>query len=234
MQLKYEINSSKFKSIPGWQFGYWYSVSFLNNYSANRLVGDMSMVSEGVKTGNNDRFLRLWYEIDGTKFSFSRNVSKSKWFPHHKGGLFRKWYGNLEYVINWENNGIEIKSSDNFGLQGRSMYFKEYVGWSKICSGNYSFRYFKTGTLFDSAAPSIMNKMPIYTLALLNCVVGKAYLSINPTLNLQVGDVKKIPFIYSKSDSQSITDLSEESIFNEKEDWDSFETSWDFKKHPLI
>jgi hypothetical protein len=220
-----------FSKIPGSPVAYWVGEAFFKAFETGRIIGDFSTVSEGIKTGDNARFLRLWQEIDATKFSFAKASKGFKWYPHHKGGDYRKWYGNLEYVINWENDGLEIRNSSNSGLQGKTMYFNEFAGWSKISSKGNPLRYYERNILFDSGAPALANKDIKSCLALFNTSVGHYYLQvISPTMNLQVGDVKALPLI---SNSQ-ITSLVDECIRLSKKDWNSYETSWDFQRNPLI
>lgn len=223
---------SYFSKIPGFPIVYSVSKTFFEAFDKGKLIGSFSTVSEGVKTGNNEKYLRLWYEIDKREFSFATK-KYSKWVPHHKGGEYRKWYGNRDWVVFWENDGEEIKTSSNSGLQGKSMYFKKFASWSKISSKGNPLRYFGGNCLFDSGAPAISNDLLYTTMALMNGKVGKYYVTmLSPTLNLQVGDVKSIPLIDDKRDD--IERLVQNNIDISKKDWDSFEISWDFQHHPLI
>ena len=176
--------------------------------------------------------MRIWHEIDCTKFTFAKTI-ENKWVPHHKGGDFRKWYGNRDWVIDWFNDGEEIKSSPNSGLQGKSMYFNPFASWSKISSKGNPLRYFDSYFLFDSGAPAISNDKLLFTMGFLNGKVGQLYLSIiSPTINLQVGDVKSLPLIVD------IKSEVEKNVFEcinvSQTDWDSFETSWDFAGLPIV
>lgn len=228
---RYTAQQSNFSKIPGSPVAYWVSKSFVKAFEVGKIIGDFSTVSEGVKTGDNARFLRLWQEIDATKFSFAKDNKGFKWYPHHKGGDYRKWYGNLEYAINWENDGAEIRCSDNSGLQGKSMYFNEFASWSKISSKGNPLRYYEKNILFDSGAPALANNDIKLCLALFNTVVGRYYLQvISPTLNLQVGDVKALPLIMNNKMDPIVDDC----IRLSKTDWDSFETSWGFTCHPMV
>lgn len=230
---RYVAEQDNFSKIPGSPVAYWVSQNFTDAFVNGNLLGDMSSISEGIKTGNNDLFLRLWYEIDKDTFSFAKCNSGYKWYPHHKGGNFRKWYGNRDWAINWMENGQGIKSMPNSGLQGKSMYFNTFAGWSKISSKGNPLRLYSDNFLFDSGAPAVSNDEILMTMGLLNSKVGAKYLSIlSPTLNLQVGDVKRIPLIIK--DKEIATDKVEDCILLSKSDWDSFETSWDFAEHPLV
>ena len=229
----YEADQSNFSKIPGAPVAYWVSDNFVQAYDLGSQIGQFSTVSEGVKTGNNDLFLRLWYEVAKTRFSFARSSEGYEWYPHHKGGDFRKWYGNRDWIINWEADGQEIKRSSNSGLQGKSMYFAKFASWSKISSKGNPFRLYSENFLFDSGAPALSNDELVLTLGLFNSKVGAYYLSvISPTLNLQVGDVKKVPLIIKNKD-EILTIVNECTNFSQI-DWDSYETSWDFKRNPLV
>ncbi|MEY8535907.1 BREX-1 system adenine-specific DNA-methyltransferase PglX [Blautia pseudococcoides] len=230
----YEVKQDNFLKIPGSPIAYWVSKNLFRDFQQGKSIGLTAKVSEGIKTGNNEYFLRLWFEVNLKKFSMAKISKEYKWYPHHKGGEFRKWYGNLEWVINWESDGEEIKKSFNSGLQGQDMYFQCVCGSTKVSSKSTSMRYYEKNVLFDSGAPSIMAGVNTkYILALINSKVGKYILNIlNPTLNLQVGDLKKIPILYQNY--SLINELSSLCIELSRQDWDSFETSWDFKRHPLI
>ena len=230
---KYFAIQSNFSKIPGSPVAYWASNNFVQAYDLGSQIGQFSTVSEGVKTGNNDLFLRLWYEVAKQRFSFARSSEGYKWYPHHKGGDFRKWYGNRDWIINWEADGQEIKKSSNSGLQGKSMYFAKFASWSKISSKGNPFRLYSDNFLFDSGAPALSNDELVLTLGLFNSKVGAYYLTvISPTLNLQVGDVKKVPLIIKNKD-EILTIVNECTNFSQV-DWDSYETSWDFKRNPLV
>lgn len=230
---RYTAQQDNFSKIPGAPVAYWVSEHFIDAFIKGILLGKISQISEGIKTGNNERFLRIWYEVDKNKFSFGKSNTNYKWYPHHKGGDFRKWYGNKEWIVNWENDGKEIKSEENSGLQGQAMYFNQYISWSKISSKSNPMRYFEAGSLFDSGAPALYNNQLKNTLALFNGIVGAYYLSVlSPTINLQVGDIKNVPLIIC---SNAIVEIVVNNCIDVgKSDWDSFETSWDFKKHPMI
>lgn len=230
----FESNSENFSKIPGMPVAYWVSEKIISSYDSGRLLGEIGRASEGVKTGDNNKFLRLWFEIPAFAFSFGNNI-KTKWLPHLKGGEFRKWYGNLEYVINWENDGYEIINSPNSGLQGKDMYFKAVLCWSKITSKGTSLRYVPENCLFDSGSPAYYSKDYLfYVLAFVNTLGKEILNAINPTLNCQVGDIKGLPLLIEENQKARVDKLVQNSIKLSKADWDSFETSWDFERHPLI
>ena len=241
-------NIKDFIKIPGFSMAYWISDKIINIFS-NKLLGELFGVKQGIATADNNRFLRLWYEVnynDEKLNSYSVNeaiCSSLKWFPYNKGGSFRKWYGNNDYVVNWENNGYEIKNfkDSNGNLRSRPQNldycFKKSITWSLISSGSISFRYKPYGHIFDIAGMSCFpsDDKLLYILGLNNSnVVNTIMKFIAPTLNYQVGDIAKIPVIYNETFQSNIEKLVKENIELSKEDWDSFETSWDFKVHPLI
>ena len=185
-----------FAKIPGAPVAYWVPREFFEAYTRGKKFGSFSTVSEGVKTGDNNKFLRLWYEINSVDFSFAKTATGKKWYPHHKGGEYRKWYGNRDWVINWKDDGAEIKNSSNSGLQGKTMYFQKFASWSKISTKGNPFRIYSENFLFDSGAPAISNLQINVTAAFFNSKVGIYFLSVvSPTINLQVGDVKSVPLI---------------------------------------
>lgn len=165
---------------------------------------------------------------------------RNKWFPYNKGGSYRKWFGNNEYIINMENNGYDIKYSgknNNYRLREPSLYFQEALTWSKISSGDFSSRYMPKGYLFDIAGCCVfyLNDKMFYSIATLNSCVGKSILSlISPTLNYEVDHIKKIPIIIDNSKMVYINEKVQENISISKSDWDLYETSWDFKRNPLL
>jgi hypothetical protein len=231
----YEANQENFSKIPGSPVAYWVGEKLFEAYDIGISLGKLGRASEGVKTGDNNRFLRLWFEVKSNKFSFGHEINQKKWIPHSKGGEYRKWYGNLEYVINWENDGFEIKSSSNSGIQGKDMYFKPLLCWSKITSKGTSLRYMPKNILFDSGSPAFLcDEYLYYVLAFVNTIGGVILKIVNPTLNCQVGDIKGLPLIINESRKKYVDTIVQENIDLSKSDWDSFETSWDFERHPLV
>lgn len=200
-------------------------------------------------TADNDRFLRKWYEIDNASIGFGYSCcdealeSKKKWFPYNKGGAFRRWYGNREYVVNWENDGYEIKNfRDEKGKlrsrpQNLQYYFKPSITWSDITSASFSGRYSEKGFIFDIKGSSGFpdEKILPYVLGFLNSSVSQKCIKIlNPTITTQVGDMARIPVILDEEKRTEIIERVSFCIDTSKNDWNSFETSWDFKKHPLV
>lgn len=242
----YETNAEDFSKIPGIPISYWVGKNAILAYDNGKLLGSTSLPKTGMTTGDNNRFLRLWYEVDINKTLFTADSaktaesSKKKWFPYCKGGGYKRWYGYNEYLVNWENNGFEIKNNikDN-GLKAASvrsenLYFQKLITWSAVTSGKFSCRNVTGGALFDSGGSSILvRENSRYILALLNSEIGQYYLNIsNATINYQPGDIAGIPVLLGERDK--VQELAEENILLSKNDWDSDETSWEFIKHPLL
>ena len=222
-----------FYEISGCPIAYNLNDKIFEAYKTGYTFEKIALVSEGVKTGNNDLFLRFWSEVNGRKFSFGHDNLGFKWVPHHKGGEYHKWYGNNEWVIDWQDDGEKLKKYPGAGFQGKAMYFASFISWSKITSKGTSFRYIPQFYLFDSGSPSLKMERMMFYLGFLNSKVTEYLLrSKNPTLNCQVGDVKSLPLIDQQE--ETVTDIVEQNIILSKRDWDSSEISWDFKKHPLI
>ena len=222
--------------IPGTPIAYWCSDKMLSIFKNNNSVDFYAPLRQGLITGDNERFLRLWFEVNSNKINI-------KWFNHNKGGEFRRWYGNREYVINWENDGYEIKNFKNSKgklasrPQNLEFNFKNAISWSMINSGNFSARFYDESFTFNVAGLSCFPKEEYmsYILGLFNTkIVSKITKILNPTINMNIGDIAKIPIIFDYKQQNKINFLVEENIELSKEDWDSFETSWDFKGHPLI
>ena len=241
---RYVACSDNFAKIPGAPVAYWASESALNAYKYNTL-GDVAKPRHGLATSDNNRFLRLWYEVNINKTSVIIKCDfQKKWFPINKGGNFRKWYGNLEWIINYENDGKEIKEfaisiykCSSRTIQNTQFYFLESLTWSALTSGNFSVRWSDKGALFGSGGYSafVDEKIEKYILGLMNSVVNKALIGfISPTLNYEVGHIKTIPVIINQNKHEYVDTLTQKCIFISKSDWDAFETSWDFTHHPLL
>ena len=249
VSYKYLKNSKFFFNIPGNTIAYWISQKFSNIFEKGISLGKIAHVKQGLATSDNNRFLREWYEVDINKALLnSSSVEESKnsvakWFPYNKGGEYRKWYGNNDYIVNWENNGFEIKNvkDENGKLKSRpqntEFYFRRSITWSLISSSNIAFRSKPFGHIFDVAGMSYFSKDEdyYYLLGFSNTKIVKHIMEfIAPTLNFQVGDVAQIPILFDDKQKERINSIVEESIGLSRKDWDSFETSWNFKKHPLI
>ena len=215
-----------FKKIPGSPLAYWVNNNFIDIFSTcNKLLENYPNISKGIFTGDNNRFLRFWFEV-------SNNVLG--WKKYSKGGKRRKWYGNTEHVLNWKDNGNELKSFSGSGLGASKYYGREHLTWSGLTGGDISFRYEKADIWFDDVSPSIiLDEKNNYLLGLLNSKPIQYILDmLNPTLHYQIGDIKKIPYI--ERDKEMVTKLADELVGYAKVDWDSYETSWDFTQNPVI
>ena len=242
----YESAQNNFSKIPGSPIAYWVSDRVLQAYENGILLGKIAFPKTGMTTGDNNRFLRLWQEISINKAKLDcisgkdAAASKKKWFPYCKGGGFRRWYGFNEYFINWENDGFEIKNSiKSNGLKAASvrsenLYFQKLITWSAVTSGLFSCRFVAGGALFDSGGSSIsVGNDVYYILALLNSKIGQYFLNIsNATINYQPGDIAGIPVIRQKE--LEVNELVLRLIDTSKSEYDEFEESWDFLRHPLI
>ncbi len=227
-----------FSKIPGEPVAYWVSENFIKAFE-NVLLKDLSNIKKGLSTGNNDSFLRLWYEVEITKcgFNLNRYCLPYKWIPINKGGEFKKWYGNNEYLINWYNDGAEIKQYSGSVIRNSKFYFLKSITWTMLSASCFGVRYSEQGKIFEGAGPSLFvtDENIKYVLALLCSSVGNKYVrALNPTLNINIGDVGNVPVIYDENNKIRIDTLVQENISLSRADWDSFETSWDFKTHPLV
>lgn len=240
---KYTAKQELFAKIPGAPVAYWVSDAFYKTYEWPT-IGETIVPRHGLATSDNNRFLKLWFEVDIGKASlFERCDFSKKWYPMNKGGAFRKWYGNLEWIINYENDGYEIKAfatelykSASRTIQNTAFYFKEGLTWSALTSGDLSFRWTDVGAVFGSGAHCAFaedSDTLLYGLALLNGKISAAYLRIiSPTLNTNVDDIRATP--YREERKPEVVSLVKSCIGISQNDWDSFETSWDFQRHPLV
>ncbi|WP_075365644.1 BREX-1 system adenine-specific DNA-methyltransferase PglX [Desulfosporosinus metallidurans] len=246
---EYVTTQKEFHDIPGSPIAYWASKKVRRIFVENPKLDEIAKPRQGMATSDNGRFLRLWFEVDirkvGFGFSDSNEALRSerKWFPYNKGGSFRKWYGNQEYIVNWENDGQEVMKyatklykSPTRTIKNISFYFRECITWSFVSSSNFGVRYSPMGFLFDVGGSSIFlqnGEFPFY-LALLTSKLSYYFLSmVNPTLNFQVGNIASIPII-NPLEKEDINKLSLSSISISGDDWNSSETSWDFINHPWL
>ena len=237
----YETSKEKFSKIPGSPIAYWVSENVISTFNSPS-VANLSKPCKGIDTGENNTFLRLWFEVENEKISFpsieplETNVfSKYKWYPYNKGGAYRKWYGNNEYLINWGSDGSTLRAFKGSNLRNKDYYFKKGLTWSTITSGGLSLRYFDYGHLFDNGGCCLFAESHLlYILALLNGSVQKCIMSLSPTINSQPGEIGRIPLIIVEKEVENVEEIVKKNIKISKNDWDSFETSWDFEKHPLL
>jgi len=245
----FRASALDFKKIPGSPIAYWVSDRMREVFEEGVRLKTIGDTRQGMATSDNTRFLRYWYEVKFIRINFSaRNhkeakTSKLKWFPYNKGGEFRKWYGNIELVVNWENDGEELLelAASKYGSPTRTIksiseYFKSSISWSKISSSNLAMRFYPPGFLFDVAGCSIFannHSDLFYLLGITNTKVVRKLLSLmSPTLNFEAGQIANLPIL--KNRDYSCIETIEKLIINTKTDWDSFETSWDFTTSPLI
>lgn len=242
----YETEQSEFSKIPGSPVAYWVSEQLRKCFEFGIPLGKLAAPRQGMATTNNNLFLRQWYEVSASNIGFKyKNLEQTKdgrhrWFPYNKGGQFRKWYGNQDYVVNWYKDGKDLKEYTKDAPGGRmnnmEFYFHPSVTWSKISSGNFSTRFMPQGFIFDVAGCSIFSneeeKLKYFLGFTNSCVVKYILSAISPTLNYEVEHIKKLPIVFNKS--EEVMMLIDDLICNSKNDWDSFETSWDFKKHPFV
>ena len=245
----FEQCSDNFARIPGSPVAYWASSHVFKLFSEDCLRSHID-ARNGMSTTDNNRFLRFWPECSFEKIGFSSKsaeqakASRKKWFPYNKGGEFRRWYGNNSYVVNWFNDGEEMKKcvTENYGsyskeLRSEDKYFAEGISWSALSSGNISMRYSEPGYIFDSKGSKafVRDRTNVFLiLSYLNSCVAQNFLWIlSPTLDYNNGNIEKLPYISAGNDDV-IIDLGIEAEEQSKADWDSFETSWDFTTHPLV
>lgn len=248
---RYEAKQDDFEKIPGSPIAYWVSDRVKEIFGNSKKLEEVSQPRVGLQTGDNEKFLRFWNEVSFNKVGLNysnRDEAKEsslKWFPYNKGGEFQKWYGNQDYLVNWEKDGVEIQNFfDEKGKlrsrpQNKEFYFQEGITWSFVSSSNFGVRYTPKGFLFDVGGSSTFPKENeiFYITAFLTSKIAFNMLKIvAPTINFQVGDLKALPIIFPKQESikQQIDTLTGECIDISKEEWDSRETSWDFTASPLL
>lgn len=244
----YAIDQHDFAQIPGSPIVYWLSEAMLKTFKQGKSLEDVSQPRVGLQTGDNNRFVREWWEVSNNRTSFccisreEASRSGAKWFPYNKGGDFRKWYGNQEHVVNWEHDGLEIREfgTENGGrprsrAQNTESYFRESISWSKISSGSPAFRYFPSGFIYDVAGTSIFASEEIRKgiLSFTNSAVAYEELTaIAPTLNFEVGQIATLPIVAEMA--QSAEDNADNLVRTAQQDWDSYETSWDYRQSELL
>ena len=244
----YRADASGFGAIPGSPIAYWVSKAEAEAFKCDTL-GEMLITREGMATADNDRFLRCWAEVGintigfGCESPLDAAQSKMKWFPYQKGGEFRKWFGNNDFVVNWENDGFEIRNNIDPNTKRTRSHnyngdygFRESATWSALSSASIHVRYAPRGSLFDSKGAkgfAETTEKLMYSIALVNSSSAKRFLKfLAPTLDFKVGDIAKLP--NPKQRVAAIAAIAEECVAMAKSDYDAFEESWDFSKHPLI
>lgn len=239
----YNCKTEGFSLIPGSPIAYWASDKVREIFAKNLSLSAVCKPTQGLATADNDRFLRRWSEVSSEKIGLDYNSSeeakesRKKWFPYNKGGEFRKWYGNNEYLVNWYNDGFEIKNYKGAVIRNADKYFQEGITWTLISSSCFGVRRFYRGHLFDVGGSGTfppIDKISYITAFMCSKLSLNFIKLLNPTLNFQVGNIASLPIIISALYKEKIDKLAEQNIAISKDDWDSFETSWDFEEHPLL
>jgi type II restriction/modification system DNA methylase subunit YeeA len=251
---EYIKKSIVYTDIPGSPIAYWVSKKIFTVFEGFDKLEKYAQPRQGMATCNNEKFLRYWYEPNIYRIGFNHVDKKDalkgckKWFPYHKGGGFRKWFGNLFFVVDWENDGEEIKElvikkypylngNYEFVLKTNNPYFKEGITWSDVSTGDFACRYSPIGFMYDVKGTSMFPSSDIikYTMGLLNTkLIANCLNILNPTMSYQVGNIKSLPMKVDLVHLKIVDLLVNENLSLSQTDWDSFETSWDFKLHPML
>jgi len=243
-KLTYKTRAIDLLKVLGYPIAYWISERVKEIFAAGTPLGTIAFPRKGNSTSDNNRFLRFWPEINFKTINFNKTeivkheTIKKRWFPYNKGGSYRKWYGNNEYLIDWKNDGEEIRNIPTAVVANYQYFMSKGLTWSTVSSNRFSIRMFGNGFIFDNGGCCLFtnDESRKYYLSLLNSkVFHYIFGEINPTLNFQSGEIAKFPVILGDNRNKDIIDkLSEQSHIISRVDWDSFETSWDFQKHPLL
>lgn len=247
-QTYFRADSQKFSRVPGSPVAYWLTEYVSRLFSdQNRLLANNFSLREGINTGDNDRFLRLWFEVEHATTRHTGEASpRTKWWRHRKGGEYRKWYGNNDFVLNWRNDGEEIhafhglpKDYNGAPMRGKRLFFKEALSWSRVSTGDFAIRYYSKGQTYDSTAPSIFGKgeelFPL--MGFLNgCISRHLLQALSPTLDFRITSLGRLPLngVLSGEGLAPLRSTISELVASAKADWDSYETSWDFTTLPLL
>lgn len=240
--------AKELKKIPGNPIAYWVKNSFRDMFLHGKPFGSIAQAKKGLSTGNNDIFIRNWYEVSIQKINIDKkqNIPPAlKWYPLTKGGDFRRWYGNKTNIINWENDGAELKKYPGAVIRNSSFYFQPGLTWNDISSGKFSMRYHDEYGIFEGKGPMAFSKNNLVLLAYMNSNVVHSFLSfLCPTMNFNIGDIARVPFIkLDCTKEDEIKNNTKEILDIYKNDWDSHELSWEYirnlivnnkEKHPLI
>lgn len=234
------VSQQNFEKIPGCPIGYWVSEKIFARFAGNLALSAVAKPCVGLQTADNARFLRYWHEVNLEKIGFGCGSAeealgtKRKWFPYNKGGGSRRWYGLQEYIINWENDGLEVRSNKGAVIRNPNYYFQPSISWSKVSSSTIAFRYFPMGFIFADAGMSLFPKIS-YNILQGYCnsnVCSLLMKLLSPTMNYEVGQVSQLPYI--DNNSPIIESLVSQNISISKSDWDAHETSWDFQENELV
>ena len=241
-RIHYSAQPNRFLGIPTTPFCYWISDVVYTAFDNIKPLSYYAEPKQGMATADNNRFLRLWQEVDCSRIGFNKRsaeeaiCSGKKWFPYNKGGAYRKWYGNNEYLVNWESDGRDIRAFSGSVIRNPGYYFRSGLTWGALSAGAVSFRYSGEGFLFDSKGPVCFpkkNTSEMYLLALVNSAVSRSFLKIlAPTMDFNQGPIGRIPYLIVRE--HEVEELAEKAVAVAKADWDSYEISWDFQQHPLV
>ena len=237
----YEADQSNFSKIPGSPVAYWASNALLRCYENGTPLGQIAAPRKGNSTSDNNRFLRLWFEVDVNKENYGckqlvrEETLLKRWFPYNKGGGYKKWYGYNEYMIDWYDDAAAIRAIKTAVIANYQYFMKPGLTWSTVTSGGFSLRKFGHGYIFDNGGCCVfeLGSKANYILGVMNSIVFKyIFGQSNPTINSQSGEVAKFPVIIEQDNR--IDSVVDENVAIAKMDWDSYETSWDFKRNPLV
>lgn len=234
----YRADASTFHDIPGSPIAYWASEAVHKAFSSPYNVGTIAEVKKGLTTANDMLYVRLWHEVSLNKSSIERSIENARWIPLNKGGEYKRWYGNNEHFIDWGSDGLRLKSDPNAVIRNEIYFFRPSVTWNDITSGKVSVRWKDSGQIFNDAGPSIFSshKMLLSVIALLNSSTIEVISGlVAPTIHFTVGQMSQIPVLrFDAGTASTIERLSERCISISQQDWDSQETSWDFRRNPLL
>jgi type ii restriction enzyme, methylase subunit len=248
--IKFQVNQKNFEKIPRMPIVYWASENLLEDFEKGIKTSELIEPKQGLATADNNRFLRQWYEVEEEKINYNiksiegTESNEYKWYPYNKGGERRQWYGNYDYIVNWENNGNEIRNFKDSNGKLRSVvrnpnyYFKEAITWPLITSGGFSIRYRESGSIHDVSGMSAFSENELrlkYILGIMGTKISNFIFNmLNPTVNLQVGDFNNFPVIENEQINSKVISIVDDCIKISKYDWNTFETAWDFKVSPLV
>ena len=252
MSIRYISNSDNFKAVPGQIFCYWLSDIALEHMKKDKKLDEKGRAKQGLSTSDNNRFLRFWHEVRFSNIDFScksceeTENSICRWFPYNKAGNFRRWSSINEYVVNYQNNGAEIKATvmkkypylngPGFVVKNTESYFHHGITWNDVATGLFCARYVPDGFIFADAGPMFFCSDDFLMLGFFNTNVFQMFASIIcQGLHYSTGHIPQIPFKeVDDNDKDEVKQLTIENYELSKNEWDSFENSWDFKRHPLV
>ena len=234
----YEQNAKQYSKIPGSPVAYWASSNVLEIFKNGESLEKIADCCTGMQTGNNDKYVRYWFEVSVCDFNPKDISFGAKWIKYNCGGESRKWYGNHWRVINWENNGYDVRHEKGSVIRNENHFFQEGISWKRIGSSDFFLRYLPEGFIIDQAGDSMFfqsrNNL-YYVLGFVNTNVALSMFKfVAPTLNLTAGNMNKLPIVFNADKALNVEECVTENIEIEKTDWDSFENSWDFQRHPLL